>query len=95
MLVTSFQIRDYSGSYKIQLLPCLTQVNQTYRSPVDCVPQSPAIFNLQIRLQQVTDPVSANYSLNTQFYLLKSSRDWLQDAPAVQAVSDTVYEPGK
>ena len=36
-------------------------------------------FDLQIRFQQVSDPVPTEFSLNTQFHLLRKKSLWLSD----------------
>jgi hypothetical protein len=38
-----------------------------------CLPQKPTAFQLKIRFQQLSDPVPAKFSLNTQFLLLRKN----------------------
>ena len=38
-----------------------------------CLPQKATAFQLKIRFQQLSDPVPAKFSLNTQFLLLKKN----------------------
>ncbi|EHB17514.1 FRAS1-related extracellular matrix protein 2 [Heterocephalus glaber] len=77
--VSDFAIRDYSGTYTVKLVPCTTPSNQEYRLPVTCNPREPVTFDLDIRFQQVSDPVAAEFSLNTQMYLLSKKSLWLSD----------------
>ncbi|XP_016064392.1 PREDICTED: FRAS1-related extracellular matrix protein 2 isoform X2 [Miniopterus natalensis] len=77
--VSDFAVRDYSGTYTVKLLPCTTPLHQDYRLPVTCSPREPITFDLDIRFQQVSDPVAAEFSLNTQMYLLSKKSLWLSD----------------
>ncbi|CAK6442941.1 unnamed protein product [Pipistrellus nathusii] len=77
--VSDFAIRDYSGTYTVKLLPCTTLLHQKYHLPVTCNPREPVTFDLDIRFQQVSDPVAAEFSLNTQMYLLSKKSLWLSD----------------
>ena len=47
------QVRDYSGSYAVTLLPCTAPLHQGYHLPVTCSPGEPVTFDLDIRFQQV------------------------------------------
>ncbi|XP_021508034.1 FRAS1-related extracellular matrix protein 2 [Meriones unguiculatus] len=77
--VSDFAVRDYSGTYTVKLVPCTTPSNQEYRLPVTCNPREPVTFDLDIRFQQVSDPVAAEFSLNTHMYLLSKKSLWLSD----------------
>ncbi|XP_022376363.1 FRAS1-related extracellular matrix protein 2 [Enhydra lutris kenyoni] len=77
--MSDFAVRDYSGTYTVKLLPCTTPSHQEYRLPVTCNPQEPVTFDLDIRFQQVSDPVAAEFSLNTQMYLVSKKSLWLSD----------------
>lgn len=77
--VSDFAVRDYSGTYTVKLVPCTTLSHQEYRLPVICNPREPVTFDLDIRFQQVSDPVAAEFSLNTQMYLLSKKNLWLSD----------------
>ncbi|XP_012790681.2 FRAS1-related extracellular matrix protein 2 [Sorex araneus] len=77
--VSDFAVRDYSGTYTVKLLPCTAPSYQEYRLPVTCNPREPVTFDLDIRFQQVSDPVAAEFSLNTQMYLLSKKSLWLSD----------------
>nr|XP_020040117.1 FRAS1-related extracellular matrix protein 2 [Castor canadensis] len=77
--VSDFAVRDYSGTYTVKLVPCTTPSNQEYHLPVTCNPREPVTFDLDIRFQQVSDPVAAEFSLNTHMYLLSKKSLWLSD----------------
>uniref|UniRef100_A0A7M4E5Y7 FRAS1 related extracellular matrix 2 n=2 Tax=Crocodylus TaxID=8500 RepID=A0A7M4E5Y7_CROPO len=77
--VSDFAVRDYSGTYTVKLIACTTAPHQEYSLPVICNPQEPITFDLDIRFQQVSDPVAAEFSLNTQMYLLSKKNLWLSD----------------
>ncbi|KAM9330460.1 FRAS1-related extracellular matrix protein 3 [Gastrophryne carolinensis] len=77
--VSDFAVRDYSGTYTVKLIPCSALPNQEYTVPPICNPREPITFDIDIRFQQVSDPVSAEFSLNTQMYLLSKKELWLSD----------------
>lgn len=101
------QVRDYSGTYTVKLIPCSASPNQEYTVSPICNPREPITFDIDIRFQQVrnndyklryvrfytqlyiykpimlklqvSDPVSTEFSLNTQMYLLSKKELWLSD----------------
>ncbi|NXC03213.1 FREM2 protein, partial [Orthonyx spaldingii] len=77
--VSDFAVRDYSGTYTVKLIACTTAPHQEYSLPAICNPREPITFDLDIRFQQVSDPVSAEFSLNTQMFLLSKKTLWLSD----------------
>uniref|UniRef100_F6SBL8 FRAS1-related extracellular matrix protein 2 n=1 Tax=Monodelphis domestica TaxID=13616 RepID=F6SBL8_MONDO len=77
--VSDFSVRDYSGTYTVKLIACSTSPHQEYSLPVICNPREPITFDLDIRFQQVSDPVAAEFSLNTQMFLLSKKSLWLSD----------------
>ncbi|XP_077014161.1 FRAS1-related extracellular matrix protein 2 [Tamandua tetradactyla] len=97
--VSDHAVRDYSGAYQVELLPCTAPATQGYRLPVTCSPREPISFDLDIRFQQVSDPVAAEFSLNTQMYLLSKKSLWLsdgsmgfgQESDAAFAEGDVIY----
>ncbi|XP_075419717.1 FRAS1-related extracellular matrix protein 2 [Tenrec ecaudatus] len=97
--MSDFAVRDYSGTYTVKLLPCSTPPHQSYRLPLICNPREPVTFDLDIRFQQVSDPVAAEFSLNTQMYLLSKKSLWLsdgsmgfgQESDVAFAEGDTIY----
>uniref|UniRef100_H2YPT4 Calx-beta domain-containing protein n=1 Tax=Ciona savignyi TaxID=51511 RepID=H2YPT4_CIOSA len=76
---TDGQVRDYSGTYTIKLIPCTTTADQAYSQPIVCNPRDPLSFDMDIRFQQVSDPVAAEFSLNTDFFLLSKKSLYLSD----------------
>uniref|UniRef100_A0A8C6QSG7 FRAS1-related extracellular matrix protein 2 n=2 Tax=Nannospalax galili TaxID=1026970 RepID=A0A8C6QSG7_NANGA len=93
--VSDFAVRDYSGTYTVKLVPCTTPSNQEYRLPVTCNPREPVTFDLDIRFQQVSDPVAAEFSLNTHMYLLSKKSLWLSDGSmGFGQESDTAFAKG-
>ncbi|XP_038617794.1 FRAS1-related extracellular matrix protein 2 [Tachyglossus aculeatus] len=77
--VSDFAVRDYSGTYTVKLIACTTAPQQEFSIPVICNPREPITFDLDIRFQQVSDPVAAEFSLNTQMFLLSKKALWLSD----------------
>ncbi|XP_006275703.3 FRAS1-related extracellular matrix protein 3 isoform X1 [Alligator mississippiensis] len=76
---SDFAVRDYSGTYTVKFLPCTAAPNQEYTLPIICNPQEPITFELDIRFQQVSDPVAAEFSLNTHMFLLSKKDLWISD----------------
>ncbi|KAG9351777.1 hypothetical protein JZ751_023028 [Albula glossodonta] len=77
--ISDFAVRDYSGTYTVKLVPCTSTPNQEYTIPPVCNPRDPITFDLDIRFQQVSDPVAVEFSLNTQMFLLSKKSLWLSD----------------
>ncbi|XP_053312033.1 FRAS1-related extracellular matrix protein 2 [Spea bombifrons] len=77
--VSDFAVRDYSGTYTVKLIACTTAPYQEYSLPTVCNPREPITFDIDIRFQQVSDPVPAEFSLNTQMLLLSKKSLWLSD----------------
>ena len=50
------QVRDYSGTYTLKLIPCTSPPNLEYNIPPVCNPREPLTFDMDIRFQQVTPP---------------------------------------
>ncbi|XP_064877235.1 FRAS1-related extracellular matrix protein 2-like [Oncorhynchus nerka] len=76
--VSQLAVRDYSGSYTVVLLPCLIPEGGHTDPPV-CHPRPPLSFSLDVRFQQVSDPVPVEFSLNTVLVLLSKRELWLSD----------------
>lgn len=51
--ITSPQVRDYSGTYTVKLLPCTSPPSLEYAIPPVCNPREPLTFDMDIRFQQV------------------------------------------
>ncbi|KAL6487767.1 hypothetical protein MHYP_G00043930 [Metynnis hypsauchen] len=77
--VSDFAVRDYSGTYTVKLIPCSASPNGEFSIPPVCHPREPLTFDMDIRFQQVSDPVAAEFSLNTQMFLLSKKELWLSD----------------
>uniref|UniRef100_A0ABM5GJ71 FRAS1-related extracellular matrix protein 3 isoform X1 n=1 Tax=Pogona vitticeps TaxID=103695 RepID=A0ABM5GJ71_9SAUR len=77
--VSDFAVRDYSGTYTVKLIPCIAAPSQEYTQAVICSPREPITFDLDIRFQQVSDPVAAEFNLNTKMFLLSKKDLWLSD----------------
>ncbi|KAG7461729.1 hypothetical protein MATL_G00194240 [Megalops atlanticus] len=77
--VSDFAVRDYSGTYTVKVIPCTASPNREYSLPPVCHPREPLTFDMDIRFQQVSDPVAAEFSLNTQMFLLSKKELWLSD----------------
>ncbi|XP_060554877.1 FRAS1-related extracellular matrix protein 2-like isoform X2 [Ruditapes philippinarum] len=94
--VSSKAIQDFSGDYKVSLIPCFATLTQKYSLPLKCTPRTPMTFDLPIRFQQVSDPVATEFSLNTEFYLVRKKDVWLSDN--IQGLGlreeDTAFAPG-
>ncbi|XP_028818661.1 FRAS1-related extracellular matrix protein 2b [Denticeps clupeoides] len=92
---SDFAIRDYSGTYTVKLVPCTAPPNLEYTIPPMCNPREPVTFDLDIRFQQVSDPVAAEFSLNTQMLLLAKRTLWLSDGSmGFGEGSDTAFSEG-
>ncbi|XP_058489808.1 FRAS1-related extracellular matrix protein 2b [Solea solea] len=93
--VSDFAVRDYSGTYTVKLIPCTSPPSLEYTIPPVCNPREPLTFDLDIRFQQVSDPVAAEFSLNTQMILLSKHTLWLSDGSmGFGQESDTAFSPG-
>ncbi|KAA0703978.1 FRAS1-related extracellular matrix protein 2 ECM3 -like protein [Triplophysa tibetana] len=77
--ISDFAVRDYSGTYTVKLIPCAAALNVEYLMTPICNPREPVTFDLDIRFQQVSDPVAVEFSLNTQMFLLSKKVLWLSD----------------
>ncbi|PWA28075.1 hypothetical protein CCH79_00012133, partial [Gambusia affinis] len=93
--VSDFAVRDYSGLYTVKLIPCTSPPSLEYTLPPVCSPREPLTFDLDIRFQQVSDPVAAEFSLNTQMILLSKRTLWLSDGSmGFGQESDTAFSQG-
>uniref|UniRef100_A0A8C0F747 FRAS1 related extracellular matrix 3 n=1 Tax=Bubo bubo TaxID=30461 RepID=A0A8C0F747_BUBBB len=77
--ISDFAVRDYSGTYTVKFIPCTAAPGQQYALPVICHPRDPIAFDMDIRFQQVSDPVAAEFNLNTQMFLLSKKELWISD----------------
>ncbi|XP_043995934.1 FRAS1-related extracellular matrix protein 2-like [Gambusia affinis] len=93
--LSDFAIRDYSGTYTVNLIPCTTSQNMEYTVPPVCNPREYLAFDLNIRFQQVSDPVAVEFSLNTQMFLLSKKSLWLSDGSmGFEQESDVTFSEG-
>lgn len=77
------QVRDYSGTYTVKLLPCTSPQSLEFTIPPVCNPREPLTFDMDIRFQQVTSPClelkrttweSLLFSSTTTLHLKKSQK---------------------
>ncbi|XP_068440165.1 FRAS1-related extracellular matrix protein 2b [Clinocottus analis] len=93
--VSDFAVRDYSGTYTVKLIPCTSPPSLEYTIPPVCNPREPLSFDMDIRFQQVSDPVPAEFSLNTQMILLSKRTLWLSDGSmGFGQETDTAFSQG-
>ncbi|XP_071125097.1 extracellular matrix protein 3-like [Mytilus edulis] len=90
---SDFSMKDYSGLYKINLVPCTTSARQAYDPSIKCQPQQIMTFDLPIRFQQVSDPVPSKYTLNAKFRLMRKRDLWLSENKDEVQV-DMAFSPG-
>ncbi|XP_043215814.1 FRAS1-related extracellular matrix protein 2-like [Amphibalanus amphitrite] len=95
--VSDFAARDYSGNFSVLLVPCLAEEAVLFSEPPRCNPAPPTEFDLLVRFQQVSDPVPAQFSLNTQFHVMKKREAWLSADPTRLGTSDAdvAFAPGE
>ncbi|XP_063592576.1 FRAS1-related extracellular matrix protein 2-like [Penaeus indicus] len=94
--VSDFAVRDYSGRYKVLLLPCTVTEDVAYSLPLLCNPREAVEFDLQVRFQQVSDPVPEEFTLSTIFHLMRRRELWLSDLTTdFDTESDVSFYPGE
>nr|XP_045612860.1 FRAS1-related extracellular matrix protein 2-like isoform X2 [Procambarus clarkii] len=93
--VSNFAVRDYSGSYVVHLLACTVVEDVLFSQPLVCNPRHLIPFLLQVRFQQVSDPVPEQFTLSTLFHLMRQRELWLSDLTTdFEAESDVSFFPG-
>ena len=81
--------------YQVKLLPCTVTLNQPYSIPMVCNPGQPVTFDLPVRFQQISDPVPAKFSLDTEFRLMRKRDLWLSErGDGVGTEEDGSFAPG-
>ncbi len=65
-----------------------------YSTPLECTPRNPITFKLPIRFQQTSEPVAANFSLNTRFFLLNRKQQWLSNKFTGSEADDVAFTKG-
>ncbi|KAK3090989.1 hypothetical protein FSP39_016284, partial [Pinctada imbricata] len=99
---SDFSVKDYTGKYFIDLIPCTVKSSQIFISGQDhipCTAQNPQRFVVPIAFQQSNRPVPVVYSLDTDFYITSNERDFLAD-PFLQPEQtnmddDITFVPGQ
>ncbi|ESO99609.1 hypothetical protein LOTGIDRAFT_173674 [Lottia gigantea] len=81
---SNFNLKDYTGIYEINLLPCTVKSHEKYRlhstdDIIPCTAQQPQRFEVPIAFQQTNRPVPLVYSLNTDFQLANNRKMFLLD----------------
>ncbi|XP_067004109.2 FRAS1-related extracellular matrix protein 2 [Anabrus simplex] len=93
--ISNYAVQDYSGVFDVSLIPCEVEEGVSYSHLAPCRPQPPVTFELEVRFQQVSDPVPVEYSLDTQFYLSKQKDLWFIDSlDDFKDDWDTAYKKG-
>lgn len=95
------QVRDYSGTYTVKLVPCTSPPSLEYTIPPVCNPREPLTFDLDIRFQQVTSPCLAGLSRNkakckslpTPHTYLTSWKHWYSEQVWVSEVINIILAP--
>ena len=81
--------------FQVKLLPCTATLNQPYSDPMVCNPGQLVTFDLPVRFQQITDPVPAKFSLDTNFRLMRKRDLWLSERGDNTGTSeDASFAPG-
>ncbi|XP_061660319.1 FRAS1-related extracellular matrix protein 2-like [Syngnathoides biaculeatus] len=89
---SDFAVQDYSGTYTVKLVPCTASRITESSAPPVCSPRELVVFDVDIRIQQVSDPVAVEFSLNTQMFLLSKRSLWLSDGSVnLSQESDVVF----
>ncbi|XP_033117888.1 extracellular matrix protein FRAS1-like [Anneissia japonica] len=80
---STFNLKDFSGDYIIELMPCTVTPTQSYKanenSPIICTAHPPQKFVVPIAFQQTNRPIPVIYSLNTEFHLMNNEKVFLMD----------------
>lgn len=80
------QVRDYSGTYTVKMVPCIPSPNEKFSIPPVCSPREPLTFDMDIRFQQVqTADISQTWDLKTCLECISASHPWT-------AVSDWIHK---
>ncbi|XP_013794564.2 extracellular matrix protein FRAS1-like [Limulus polyphemus] len=94
---SNYNLKDYTGQYIIQLIPCTVKPTQSYASspdkPLVCTAHLPERFEVPIAFQQTNRPVPVIYSLNTVFQLLNNQKMFLMPPTDVKtSLQDIDYK---
>ena len=66
-----------------------------YSLPLECTPRNPITFELPIRFQQTSEPVEANFSLDTRFFLLNRQEQWTSNKFTGSEATDVAFTKGE
>ncbi|GAB6022620.1 hypothetical protein CHUAL_006715 [Chamberlinius hualienensis] len=86
MFYSNYSVKDYSGMYQIKLIPCVYLSS----TPI-CIPRDSINFDLNVRFQQISDPVASEYTLSTKFYLGRRIDNFEDDTELSFQPDDTIY----
>ncbi|XP_048248290.1 extracellular matrix organizing protein FRAS1-like isoform X2 [Haliotis rufescens] len=99
---SSFNLKDYTGRYTIELIPCSVKATQRYIKidPIPCIASQPQSFEVPISFQQTNRPVPVVYSLNTDFQLTNNLKMFLLSPNSTEASQDDwdfngAFSPGQ
>ncbi|XP_067131538.1 extracellular matrix organizing protein FRAS1-like isoform X3 [Centruroides vittatus] len=76
---SKYNLKDYTGLYIIELIPCTVQSTQSY-SPnflEICTAHLPEKFEIPVMFQQTNRPVPVVYTLNTIFQLVNDEKTFM------------------
>ncbi|GFO33130.1 extracellular matrix protein fras1-like [Plakobranchus ocellatus] len=82
---SNYNVKDYTGVYTVELIPCLVPATQAFdptADPLPCTARTPERFEVHISFQQSNRPVPLSYSLNTEFHLSNDIRMFALDPAA-------------
>lgn len=54
LFLRDVQVRDYSGTYAVRMVPCIASPNGEFSIPPVCSPREPLTFDMDVRFQQVS-----------------------------------------
>ena len=91
--ISDFAHRDFTGAYEIKLIPCRAASDADFSKPPLCNPREPLAQNIHLTFQQVSDPVSAKFKLDTDFYLLSQKDMYLSHDTSFTSVDADVAFP--
>ncbi|XP_069123568.1 extracellular matrix organizing protein FRAS1-like [Argopecten irradians] len=77
---SKFNLKDYTGTYVIELIPCTVSSTQIFtggQDPIPCTGHQPQRFEVPIAFQQSNRPVPLVYTLNTRFQLTNNRQTFL------------------
>lgn len=88
-------LKDYTGLYIIELLPCTVKSTQKYalsQKPIKCTAHKLQRFKLPISFQQTNRPVPVEYSLNTLFQLTNEEKVFSSNPRSMENSGSSIEE---